>query len=63
MQLWTTLAHRLFIYMEPTYYASENASLPAPRMERVSILPLSTASKYDNLFGADHVWKEVLCVS
>jgi hypothetical protein len=45
------------------HYASENASLPAPRMERASILPLSMASKDDHLFGADHLWKEVLGVS
>jgi hypothetical protein len=33
MQLKTTLAHHLFIYTQPTHYASENASLPAPRMD------------------------------
>jgi hypothetical protein len=63
MQLQTTLAHNLFIYMQPTRHASENASLPAPHMERVSILPLSMVSKDDHLFGADHVWKDVMGVS
>jgi hypothetical protein len=37
------------------YYASENASLLAPRMERESILPLLTVSKDDHLFCADHI--------
>jgi hypothetical protein len=55
--------HHLFIYMQPTHYAFENASLPSPHMEWASILPLSTASKDDHLFCADHVWKEVLGVS
>jgi hypothetical protein len=63
MQHQTTLAHHLFIYTQPTHYASKNASLPAPCMEQASILPLSTASKDDHLFGADHVWKEVLGAS
>jgi hypothetical protein len=63
MQLQTTLTQHLFIYAQPMHYASENASLPAPRMERASILPLSMASKDDHLFGADHLWKEVLGVS
>jgi hypothetical protein len=63
MQIQTTLTQHLFIYTQLTHYASENASLPAPRMERASIMPLSTANKDDHLFGADHVWKEVLGVS
>jgi hypothetical protein len=63
MQLQATFTHNLFIYMQPMNYASENASLPTPRMEWASILPLSTVSKDDHLFGVDHVWKEVLRVS
>jgi hypothetical protein len=63
MQLQTTLTHHLFIYTQPTHYALENASLPAPCMEQASILLLSTVSKDDHLFGADHVWKEVFGVS
>jgi hypothetical protein len=52
IQLQTTLAHHLFIYTQPTHYASENNSLSAPRMERASILPLLTTSKNDHLFRA-----------
>jgi hypothetical protein len=63
MQLQTTLVHHLFIYTQPTHYASENASLVAHRMKRASILPLSMASKDDHLFDTDYVWKEVLGVS
>jgi hypothetical protein len=63
MQIQTTLTQHLFIYTQLTHYASENASLPAPRMERASIMPLSMVNKDDHLFGADHVWKEVLGVS
>jgi hypothetical protein len=32
-------------------------------MESASIMPLSTPSKDDHLFLADHIWKEVLGVS
>jgi hypothetical protein len=42
-----------------THYPRQHASLPPPRMERASILPLSTASKDDRLFDANHVWNEV----
>jgi hypothetical protein len=63
MQLQTTLAHHLFNYMQPMHYTSKNASLLAPRMERASILLLSTVIKGDHLFDVDHVWNEVLGVS
>jgi hypothetical protein len=49
--------------MQPMHYTSKNASLLAPRMERASILLLSTVIKGDHLFDVDHVWKEVLGVS
>jgi hypothetical protein len=63
MHLQTTLAHHLFIYTLPTHYPLENASLPYPHMEQASILPLWSASKAYHLFGADHVWKEILGLS
>jgi hypothetical protein len=45
------------------HYPLEHASLPDPRMERASILPLWSASKAYHLFGAEHTWKEMLGVS
>jgi hypothetical protein len=46
-----------------THYHLQHASLPDPRMERASILPLWSVSKAYHLFGADHVWIEMLGVS
>jgi hypothetical protein len=46
-----------------THHRREHASLPDPRMEQASILPLSSASKAYHLFGAEHIWKEMLGVS
>jgi hypothetical protein len=63
MHLQIALTHQLFIYMLPMHYPLEHASLPDPRMEQASILPLWSASKAYHLFGADHVWKEMLSVS
>jgi hypothetical protein len=63
MHLRTTLAPHLFIYMLPTLYPLENASLPYPRMEWASILPRWLVSKAYHLFGADNVWREMLGLS
>jgi hypothetical protein len=53
MHLQTALAHHLFIYTLSTHYPLRHASLPDPRMERVSILPLWSASKVYHLFGVE----------
>jgi hypothetical protein len=45
------------------HFPFQHVWLCAPRMEPASIVPLSTPSKDDHLFPADHVWKEVLGVS
>jgi hypothetical protein len=37
------------------HYPREDASLPDPRMERVSILPLWLASKSYHLFEVEHI--------
>jgi hypothetical protein len=62
MHLLIALAHHLFIYTLPMHYPLEHASLPDPRMEQASILPLWSVSKAYHLFGADYVWKEMLGV-
>jgi hypothetical protein len=63
MPLQTGLTHHLFIYMLPTHYPLEHASLPDPGMEWASILLLCSMSEAYHLFGANHVWQEMLGVS
>jgi hypothetical protein len=61
MYLHTSLTHYCFASLP--HYPFQHVWLHAPRMEPTSILSLSTLSKDDNLFPADHVWKVVLGVS
>jgi hypothetical protein len=63
MHLHTSLTYYHFIYTLLTHYPLEYASLPDPRMEWASILLLWLAHKACHLFGANHIWKEMLGVS
>jgi hypothetical protein len=60
MPLHTSLTHYLFIYTLLTHYPLQHISLPDPRMEQSSILQLWSASKVDDFFGVEHIWKEML---
>jgi hypothetical protein len=61
MQLNTSLT--LYPFASLTHYHIQHVWLRAPRMKPVSILSLFMVSKDDHLFGADHIWKEVLGLS
>jgi hypothetical protein len=63
MPLHTALTHYLFIYTLLTQYSLEHVSLPDPRMERTSILQLWSVSKASHIFGAEHIWKDILGLS
>jgi hypothetical protein len=61
MYLHTSLT--CYCFASLIHYPFQHVWLRAPRVESTSILSLSTPSKDDHLFSADHVWKEVLGVS
>jgi hypothetical protein len=63
MPLHTVLRHYLFIYMLLTHYPLQHFSLLNPRMEWASILQPWSVSKAEHLFGAEHIWKEMLGLS
>jgi hypothetical protein len=56
-------SHFTHTLLTPSHHRREHASLTDLRMEQASILPLLSVSKAYHLFGAEHIWKEMLDMS